>query len=59
VNETARTSRARSHVREPAAADRLAGTTAGMLALFVSLHRANASLELGALAIALLSACSR
>lgn len=37
----------------------LAGTTAGMLALFVSLHRANASLELGALAIALLSSmCS-
>jgi hypothetical protein len=33
----------------------LAGTTAGMLALFVSLHRANASLELGALAVALLS----
>lgn len=33
----------------------LAGTTAGMLALFVSLHRANSSLELGALAIALLS----
>ena len=32
-----------------------AGTTAGMLALFVSLHRANSSLELGALAIALLS----
>jgi hypothetical protein len=37
----------------------LAGTTAGMLALFVSLHRANSSLELGALAIALLSSmCS-
>jgi hypothetical protein len=33
----------------------LAGTTAGMLALFVSLHRANAGLELGALAVALLS----
>jgi len=33
----------------------LVGTTAGMLALFVSLHRANSSLELGALAIALLS----